>query len=165
MNDNSNPVNPNANLEKVVDLVEIAGGLPSSTVVVVGGHRIEDLRLVESARDHGIVDRIILVGSKERITKSIAEVGIEIDPDDIVPADSDQEIARKNGRINKGGRRRHRFKGRYFNAHHQPPHAAPGMSIYCQPGHLVRCSEHRQGKADHNDRCRGDHCLQLRSHA
>ena len=103
MNDNSNPVNPNANLEKVVDLVEIAGGLPSSTVVVVGGHRIEDLRLVESARDHGIVDRIILVGSKERITKSIAEVGIEIDPDDIVPADSDQEIARKTVELIKAG--------------------------------------------------------------
>ena len=103
MNDNSNPVNPNANLEKVVDLVEIAGGLPSSTVIVVGGHRIEDLRLVESARDHGIVDRIILVGSKERITKSIAEVGIEIDPDDIVPADSDQEIARKTVELIKAG--------------------------------------------------------------
>ncbi len=101
--DNSNSATPGELLEKVVDLVEIAGGLTASTVVVAGGHRIEDLRLVESARDHGIVDRIILVGSREKITKSIAEVGIEIDPNDIVPADNDDAIARKTVELIKAG--------------------------------------------------------------
>jgi len=96
-------LNPAERLEKVVDLVEIAGGLASSTVVVVGGHRIEDLRLVESARDHGIVDRIILVGAKERIAKSIAEIGIDIDEKDIVPADSDQVIAARTVELIKAG--------------------------------------------------------------
>ncbi|HMK59849.1 MAG TPA: butyrate kinase [Dissulfurispiraceae bacterium] len=94
---------PAERLEKVVDLVEVAGGLASSTVVVVGGHRIEDLRLVESARDHGIVDRIILVGVQARIAKSIDEIGINIDENDIVPADNDNEIAARTVDLIKAG--------------------------------------------------------------
>jgi butyrate kinase len=90
-------------IEKVIDLIEIAGGLPASTVVVVGGHRVEDLRLVESARDHGIVDRIILVGLKDRITKAVAEVGIEIDEKDIVAAEGDEQIAKATVDIIKTG--------------------------------------------------------------
>jgi len=89
--------------EKVIDLIEIAGGLPASTVVVVGGHRVEDLRLVESARDHGIVDRIILVGIKDRIKTAVAEVGIDIDENDIVAADSDEKIAKATVEIIKAG--------------------------------------------------------------
>jgi phosphotransacetylase/butyrate kinase len=81
-------------LERVVDLVEIAGKMKASTVVVVGGYRADDLRLVESARDHGIVDRILLVGPKDRIDQAVAEVGISIDPADIVPADDDVQTAR-----------------------------------------------------------------------
>lgn len=91
-------------LEKVADIIEIAGGLGSaSTVVVVGGHRVEDLRLVESARDHGIVGRIILVGLKDRIAKSVAEVGIEIDPEDIVGAENDEQIARATVELIRAG--------------------------------------------------------------
>jgi len=92
-----------AGIERVVDLIEIAGGLPASTVVVVGGHRVEDLRLVESARDHGIVDRIILVGMKDRIAQAVAEVGIEIDPKDIVPAENDDQIAQATVELIKAG--------------------------------------------------------------
>jgi len=92
-----------AGIERVVDLIEIAGGLPASTVVVVGGHRVEDLRLVESARDHGIVDRIILVGMKDRIAQAVAEVGIEIDPKDIVPAENDEQIAQATVALIKAG--------------------------------------------------------------
>ena len=80
-------------LETVADLVEIAGRMDPSTAVVPGGHRVEDLRLVESARDHGIVDRIVLVGCKDRIAAAVAEVGIEIAPDDVVAADGDDQIA------------------------------------------------------------------------
>ncbi len=73
-------------LTSVADLIEIAGKLPSSNVVVPGGHRLEDLKLVEAARDHGIVDRIILVGDRRMIESSIDRLGIRIDPDDIVSA-------------------------------------------------------------------------------
>jgi phosphotransacetylase len=90
-------------IERVVDLIEIAGGLPASTVVVVGGHRVEDLRLVESARDHGIVDRIILVGMKDRIAQAVAEVGIDIDPKDIRHAENDEQIAQATVALIKAG--------------------------------------------------------------
>jgi phosphotransacetylase len=80
-------------LKAVADLVEIAGQMKSSTVVVAGGDRIEDLRLVESARDHGIVDRIILVGHKQNIDKSVRHLGIDIQHDDIIDAENDEGVA------------------------------------------------------------------------
>jgi len=80
-------------LESVADLVEIAGALPASTVIVAGGDRIEDLRLVESARDHGIIDRIILIGQQDRIARAVAEVGIDIDKGDIIAAENDEQTA------------------------------------------------------------------------
>jgi butyrate kinase len=83
----------NERLDSVGDLVEIAGRLKASTVAVSGGHRPEDLQLVESARDHGIVDRIILVGDKRLISQAVTDVGIEISKQDLIPADSDEEIA------------------------------------------------------------------------
>jgi len=84
---------PTERLETVADLVEIAGRLAPSTVVVPGGDRVGDLRLVESARDHGIIDRIILIGDADRIARAVGEVGIEIDPQNIVAADGDEEVA------------------------------------------------------------------------
>ena len=80
-------------LETVADLVEIAGRLPASTVVVAGGQRVEDLRLVESAHDHGILGRIILIGQADGIARAVEEVGIEIDAGDIVAADGDEAVA------------------------------------------------------------------------
>lgn len=79
--------------EKVVDLVEIAGSLRPLTAVMAGGERVEDLLLVESARDHGIIDRIILVGRKQRIADAVARVGIDVPESDILGADSDDEAA------------------------------------------------------------------------
>ncbi len=84
---------PSGELCRVVDLVEIAGRLAGVSVVVVGGERVEDLRLVESARDHGIVDRIVLVGQRDRIARSVEEVGIEVPAEDIVSAEDDQTAA------------------------------------------------------------------------
>ncbi|HUT11322.1 MAG TPA: phosphate acyltransferase [Thermoguttaceae bacterium] len=80
-------------LKTVADLVEIAGQLPACTVAVVGGDRVEDLRLVESASDHGIVDRIILIGQHDRIARAVAEVGIEVRAEDIVSADDEERAA------------------------------------------------------------------------
>lgn len=57
-------------INAVVDLIDIAGRLAGATVVVVGGDRVENLRLVEAAADHGIVNRIVLVGCKERIDRA-----------------------------------------------------------------------------------------------
>ena len=87
------PLQDAKRLEKVVDLVEIAGTLRPLTAVMAGGERVEDLRLVESARDHGIIDRIILIGRKDRITAAVAKVGIDVPGRDIVRAESDDEAA------------------------------------------------------------------------
>lgn len=80
-------------LSSVADLVGIAGRLGTSTVAMAGGDRAEDLRLVESGRDHGIIDRILLVGRARRIQRAVDEVGIEIPPADIVAADDEDQIA------------------------------------------------------------------------
>ena len=90
-------------LEAVTDLIEIAGQLSPSTAIVPGGHRVEDLRLVESARDHGIVDRIILVGQKDRIAAAMSEVGIEVAADDVVAADDDEQTAAVTVELIKAG--------------------------------------------------------------
>ena len=80
-------------LGRVADLVQIAGRLSPLTAVLAGGHRVADLRLVESARDHGFVDRIILVGRKDRIAAAVAEAAISVAVDDIVNAEDDEAIA------------------------------------------------------------------------
>jgi len=90
-------------LERVADLVEIAGRLEPTTVIVPGGHRVEDLRLVESARDHGIIDRIILVGGEKRIARAVEKVGIEVAKDDIVAARGDDKVARATVELVKAG--------------------------------------------------------------
>lgn len=90
-------------VQKVVDLVDIAGRMPASTVVVAGGDRVEDLLLVESARDHGIVDRIILVGAKSRIEAAVAEVAIEVPPEDIVAAENDEQAGRATVELIRSG--------------------------------------------------------------
>ncbi len=90
-------------LRTVTDLVEIAGTMKASTVVIAGGHRDEDLQLVESARDHGIIDRIILVGNREQVSRAVQEVGIDIAAQDIVNADDEESIARETvGLIREG---------------------------------------------------------------
>jgi butyrate kinase len=90
-------------LKAVADLVEIAGTMNPSNVVVAGGDRVEDLRLVESARDHGIIDRIILVGEKPRILESIEKVGIDIADKDIVAAETFEAVAEETVRLIKSG--------------------------------------------------------------
>lgn len=79
--------------ERVVDLVELAGALRPLTAVMAGGERVEDLLLVESARDHGIIGRIVLVGQKQRISESIAQVGIDVPEKDIVDTEGQEAAA------------------------------------------------------------------------
>jgi phosphotransacetylase len=82
-------------IEAVSDLVLLAGALPARTVVIPGGDRADDLRLVDSARDHGIVDRCILVGKEAAIRQAAEEVGIAVDERDIQPTADDEETARR----------------------------------------------------------------------
>ena len=89
--------------QSVTDLVDIAGSMKASTVLIAGGHRIEDLKLVESARDHGIIDRIILVGDKKQVTHAVQEVGIDIATKDIVAAEDDEEVARQSVKLIQNG--------------------------------------------------------------
>jgi phosphate butyryltransferase len=82
-------------IEVVSDLVLIAGRLPPRTVVISGGDREDDLRLVESARDHGIVDRCILVGDERSIRRAAAVVGINVADRDVVGTASQDETAQR----------------------------------------------------------------------
>ncbi|MEA1927831.1 MAG: butyrate kinase, partial [Candidatus Auribacterota bacterium] len=90
-------------LKSVADLVGIAGHLPPSSVIVPGGDRVDDLQLVEAARDNGIVDRIILVGDREEIRRAISEVGIDIGLKDIVATGSAEETAAATVSLIKSG--------------------------------------------------------------
>jgi len=85
----------NGRIEAVSDLVLVAGGLKPRTVIIPGGDREDDLRLVESARDHGIVDRCILVGDGKAIRHAASAVGISVPDDDIVAASSHEETAQR----------------------------------------------------------------------
>ncbi len=88
---------------KVVDLVELAGSLRPLPAVMAGGERVEDLLLLESARDHGIIDRIVLVGKKQRIAEAVAEVGIEVPDEDMISAEGDDEVAAATVALVKSG--------------------------------------------------------------
>lgn len=90
-------------LQKVIDLVEIAGRMTASTVVVVGGDRGEDLSLVESARDHGIVNRIILIGRPARIAAALAQSGVDAGDCEIIAAETDEQIAAEAAALMKAG--------------------------------------------------------------
>jgi phosphate butyryltransferase len=80
-------------IEAVSDLLTIAGGLPPRTVIIPGGDREDDLRLVEAARDHGIVDRCILAGDGQAIRRAADAVGITVAGDDVVATAGHEETA------------------------------------------------------------------------
>jgi len=91
-------------IETVSDLVLIAGGLRPKTVIVPGGDREDDLRLVESARDHGIVDRVILVGDEGAIREAARKVGIALADEDIIgTASAEETAARTVDAVQAGG--------------------------------------------------------------
>jgi len=80
-------------IEVVSDLAIIAGHLRPKTVIIPGGDREDDLRLVESARDHGVVERCILVGDESAIRLAAEKVGISIADEDIVGTPSQEDTA------------------------------------------------------------------------
>ncbi|MCX5655689.1 MAG: phosphate acyltransferase [Planctomycetota bacterium] len=80
-------------IEAVSDLVLVAGGLPPRTVIIPGGDREDDLRLVESARDHGIVARCILVGDEAGIRRAAGSVGIPLADEDIIATAGPEDTA------------------------------------------------------------------------
>ena len=94
---------PIPRLERVSDLVLLAGALPPRTVVIPGGDREDDLRLVESARDHGIVERCLLVGDGQSIRRAAAAVGIRVPDEDIVATADQEETARRTIELVRDG--------------------------------------------------------------
>ena len=91
--DLSSPLPDLPRIEAVSDLVLIAGQLAPKTVIIPGGDREDDLRLVESSRDHGIVERCILVGDEAAIRRAAAAVRIAVADDDIIGTASQEETA------------------------------------------------------------------------
>ena len=90
-------------LESVSDLVEIAGKLPGATVLIPGGDRVDDLRLVDAACDYGIISKAILVGNKKRIIENAANFVIELGRHEIVDANDDQDVAEKTVELVSAG--------------------------------------------------------------
>jgi len=90
-------------IESVSDLAFIAGHLRPKTVIIPGGDREEDIRLVESARDHGIVARCILVGDEAGIRRACQHVGVDVADEDIVGTASQEETAAETVRIVQEG--------------------------------------------------------------
>jgi len=80
-------------IEAVTDVIIVASGLKPKTVAVSGGDRVGDLQLVESARDQGLVDRILLVGNQERIRRAAEQVGFDFPQEDIIATSGDEETA------------------------------------------------------------------------
>ena len=97
------PGTEEARIEQVSDLVLLAGRLRPKTVIVPGGEREDDLRLVESARDHGIVERILLVGDGDRIRRAADTVGIDVPEADIVGTADQAETAQRTVEMVEGG--------------------------------------------------------------
>jgi len=90
-------------IEAVSDLVFLAGHLQPRTVIIPGGDREDDLRLVESARDHGIVERCILVGDERAIRRAAGDVGIAVNDRDILPTATQEETAERTVEAVAGG--------------------------------------------------------------
>lgn len=82
-------------LKSVSDLVEIAGQLPETTVLIPGGDRIDDIRLVDAACDYGILSKAIFVGNEKRIIEHASHLCIDIEKHTIIGVDDEQEIGQK----------------------------------------------------------------------
>jgi len=80
-------------IQAVSDLAIVAGHPRPKTLIIAGGDREDDLRLVESARDHGIVSRCILVGAAEGILNAAALANIDVPDRDIIATDSPEQTA------------------------------------------------------------------------
>ena len=91
-------------VRSVSDLVAVAGSMPAKTVVIAGGHREDDLLLVDSARDHGIVQDCLLVGDAGRIRRATEKVGIGVSDKHIFHVDTAEEVAAKTIDLVKRGR-------------------------------------------------------------
>lgn len=90
-------------LESVSDLLSLAGALPARTVIIPGGDRPDDLRLVESARDHGMVERCILVGDEGAIRRAAEAVGVAVPDADIVATGTAAETAARTVEFIRAG--------------------------------------------------------------
>lgn len=90
-------------IQAVSDILLQAGSLPGRTVVIPGGDRLDDLRLVESARDHGMVDRCILVGSEAGIRAAAEEACVAVPDGDILATGDAAATAGRTAELVRAG--------------------------------------------------------------
>ena len=91
-------------LKSVSELVEIAGKMPGATVLIPGGDRNEDIKLVEAAFDSGIINKAVLLGNAEQIHQHISEHTIKPSQCEVVDVKGDEEIGVKTVElVNAGG--------------------------------------------------------------
>ena len=83
----------------VSELLDIAGAMPPKTVVIAGGEREADLRLVEAARDHGLIRRVLLVGDPDRVREAGRANRLAIQDADLIPAATEEEIAARTAEL------------------------------------------------------------------
>ena len=85
-------------------LEQFAMALASKSLIIPGGDRLEDLSLVKYYRDKNYINRVILVGNANSIKKISKEIGVAINPENIINAETHEEMAKKTVEIvNNGG--------------------------------------------------------------
>ncbi len=88
----------------IADFQSIASSLPPRRVVIAGGDREEDLSLYALLHDTPYVGQCVLVGSEGGMKESAAELGIALDPADIVATQSQEETALAVAEMTRSGR-------------------------------------------------------------
>ena len=91
-------------LKSVFDLVELAGKLTGKTLLIPGGDRIEDIKLVGQARDAGLIQRAILIGNKEKILTHAKTLNTTVNTQDIIDADNEDAIGQQTVEAINAGR-------------------------------------------------------------
>jgi len=91
-------------LENISDLLHLAQKRPPLRVVIAGADRIDELQLVQWAREKGLMSRAVLVGRAEGMEKALSQVSIDLPEEDRIHVESDQEIATELDRVVRSGR-------------------------------------------------------------
>ena len=84
-------------------LEQIAITLASKSLIIPGGDRLEDLLLVKYYEDKDYINRVILVGNANSIKKISEEIGVVISPENIINAETHEEMAKKTVEIVNNG--------------------------------------------------------------
>jgi phosphotransacetylase len=85
------------------ELERIATTLSPKTLIIPGGDRSEDISVVKYFSEKNYISRIILVGNISKMYIAAEKIGVLLNPEDLIEADSDEDKASKTvGIIKKG---------------------------------------------------------------